>query len=148
MFLSLKCINWLVSKKIWFDATQIFEKLVKLEKKRVIAKKGSFIYYKRRILRKTNISYTLIRARACAYQSVRNTNFAENFVKVRNVWSQRYLWKVIAFSLPMLNSVDSLLIVYIFISDKMRLLTWYMIFNSGVRQTSKINPLNASVALI
>ena len=118
------------------------------KKKRVIAKKGSFIYYKRRILRKTNISYTLIRARACAYQSVRNTNLAENFVKVRNVWSQRYLWKVIAFSLPMLNSVDSLLIVFIFISDKMRLLTWYMIFNSGVCQTSKINPLNASVALI
>ena len=32
----------------------------------------------RQILRKTNISYTLIRLRACAYQGVGNVRFSEN----------------------------------------------------------------------
>ena len=40
---------------------------------------GLFIYYVRRILRKTNISYPLI-------QGVRNVSFLENFAHVLNEW--------------------------------------------------------------
>ena len=49
--------------------------------------KGSLIYYVRKIFRKTNISYTLIRTHLCAYQGVRNVSFSENFANVINEWS-------------------------------------------------------------
>ena len=41
--------------------------------------KVSFIQYVRRIFRKTNISYPLIRRRTCAYQGVRNVCFFGKF---------------------------------------------------------------------
>ena len=44
----------------------------------------SSISYVRKIFRKTNISYPLIRTRSCAYQEVRNVNFSENFAHVLN----------------------------------------------------------------
>ena len=44
---------------------------------------GSSIKYVRKIFRKT-ISNPLIRTRTCAYQGVRNVNFAENFAYVLN----------------------------------------------------------------
>ena len=50
--------------------------------------KGSFIWYVRKIFRKTDISYPLIRMRICAYQGVRNNTFYENFAYVLNDWSQ------------------------------------------------------------
>ena len=40
----------------------------------------------RKIFRKTNISNPLIRARACAYQGVRNVSFSESFAYVLNGW--------------------------------------------------------------
>ena len=45
------------------------------------------IYYVRKIFRKTNISYPLIRTRTCTYQGVRNVSFSENFAYVVNEWS-------------------------------------------------------------
>ena len=42
------------------------------------------MYYIRKIFRKTNISYPLIRTRTCAYQGVRNVGFSENFTYVLN----------------------------------------------------------------
>ena len=44
----------------------------------------SSISYVRKIFRKTNISYPLIRTRSCAYQEVRNVSFSENFAHVLN----------------------------------------------------------------
>ena len=38
----------------------------------------------RKIFRKTNISYPLIRTCMCAYQGVRNVSFSENFADVHN----------------------------------------------------------------
>ena len=40
-----------------------------------------------KIIRKTNISYSLIRSRTCAYQGVRNVSFSENFENVLTKWS-------------------------------------------------------------
>ena len=45
---------------------------------------GSSIKCLRKIFRKTNISYPLIRRRTFAYQRVRNVSFSENFVYVQN----------------------------------------------------------------
>ena len=45
---------------------------------------GSFIQYVRKIFRKTNISYLLIRARTCVYQGVSNVSFSEDFKYVLN----------------------------------------------------------------
>ena len=42
--------------------------------------KGLFILYLRKIFRKTNISYPLVRTRTCAYQGVRNVSF-ENILR-------------------------------------------------------------------
>ena len=44
----------------------------------------SSISYVRKIFRKTNISYSLIRTRSCVYQEVRNVSFSENFAHVLN----------------------------------------------------------------
>ena len=52
---------------------------------------GSFIYYVRKIFRKTNISYPLIRTRTCEYQGVRNVSFSENFAYLLNGWTLRNL---------------------------------------------------------
>ena len=38
----------------------------------------------RKILRKNNISYFLIRTCTCAYQGVRNVSFSENVVNILN----------------------------------------------------------------
>ena len=46
--------------------------------------KGSFIYYVRKLFRKSNISYPLIRTRMCAYQGVGNVTFSENFAYIPN----------------------------------------------------------------
>ena len=46
--------------------------------------RGLFIQYVRKIFRKTNISYPLIRTRTCAYQWVRNVSFSENLAYVLN----------------------------------------------------------------
>ena len=48
---------------------------------------GSFIWEARKISRKTNISYSLIRTRTCVYQGVRNVSFSENFAYQLNEWS-------------------------------------------------------------
>ena len=48
----------------------------------MLYEKWSFIKYVRKIFRKTNISYRLIRTRTCVYQGVRNISFSENFVYV------------------------------------------------------------------
>ena len=45
-----------------------------------------FIYYVRKIFRKTNISYPVIRR--CAYQEVRHVSFSENFTNVINTWTK------------------------------------------------------------
>ena len=42
----------------------------------------------RKIFRKTNISYPLIRTCTCAYQGIINVSFPENFVYVLNGWAQ------------------------------------------------------------
>ena len=47
---------------------------------------GSFIQYARKISRKTNISYPLIRTRRCAYQGARNVSLSESFAYVLNGW--------------------------------------------------------------
>ena len=47
---------------------------------------GSFIYYVRKISRKTKFFYRLVRTRSCAYQGVRNFSFSENFAYVINEW--------------------------------------------------------------
>ena len=44
----------------------------------------SFIQYVRKIFRKNNISYPLIRTRTCTYKGVRNVTFLENFADVLN----------------------------------------------------------------
>ena len=49
---------------------------------------GSSIQYVRKIFRKTNISYPLIRTRTCAYQEERNIRFSEKF-SVRTIWMIR-----------------------------------------------------------
>ena len=41
---------------------------------------GSFSYYVRKIFRKSNISYPLIRLRTGVYQGVKIVNSSENFV--------------------------------------------------------------------
>ena len=38
-----------------------------------------FVLVRTQILRKNNISYTLIRTHTCAYQRLRNISFSENF---------------------------------------------------------------------
>ena len=38
------------------------------------------IYYVRKIFRKTNISYPLMRTRTCWYEGVRNNDFLENYL--------------------------------------------------------------------
>ena len=43
--------------------------------------------FKRKIFRKINLSYPLIRTCSCTYQGVRNISFPENFAKVLYVWS-------------------------------------------------------------
>ena len=48
---------------------------------------GSSIQYALKVFRKTNISYTLIRTRRCAYQEVRNASSSENFAYVLNGWT-------------------------------------------------------------
>ena len=53
----------------------------------VLRSQGSSIEYARKIFRKTNISYPLIRTRTCAYQGVRNVSFSENFAYVLNAWA-------------------------------------------------------------
>ena len=40
---------------------------------------GSSILYVRKIFRKTNISYSLIQTKTCAYQGVRNVSFSKKF---------------------------------------------------------------------
>ena len=45
---------------------------------------GSSIQYVRKLFRKTNISYPLIRIRTCVYQGVRNVSFLDNFAYVLN----------------------------------------------------------------
>ena len=45
---------------------------------------GSSIQYARKIFRKTNISYPLIRTRTCPYQGVRNVSFSKYFACVLN----------------------------------------------------------------
>ena len=54
------------------------------EKHQNIAIKGSSMYYVRKIFRKTNISYPLIRTPSCTYQGVRNVSFSENVPYVLN----------------------------------------------------------------
>ena len=49
--------------------------------------KGSFIYYARKIFRKTSISYPLLRPRASAYQGVKNASFLGGFVYIVTRWS-------------------------------------------------------------
>ena len=63
------------------------EKLLKILPKSL----GSFISYVRKIFRKTNLSYPLVRTPVCAYQEVRNVSFSENFANVINEW---YLSKI------------------------------------------------------
>ena len=46
------------------------------------------IFYIRKIFRKTNISYLLIRNRMYAYQGVRNISFSKKFRNVLNEQSQ------------------------------------------------------------
>ena len=55
---------------------------------RVISSRGSFIKYVRKIFQETNISYSLMRTRTCAYQEVRNASFSENIAYVLNDGSQ------------------------------------------------------------
>ena len=50
---------------------------------------GSFIQYVRRIFRKTDSSYPLIRTCTCACQGVRNISFSESLARVLNVRSLR-----------------------------------------------------------
>ena len=50
-----------------------------------------FSTYMRKIFRKTNISYPLIRTRTCAYQGLRNVSCSENFAHVLNGWTQEVL---------------------------------------------------------
>ena len=45
---------------------------------------GSFSLNVRKIFRKTNNSYPLLRTRTCAYQEVRITGFSENFAYILN----------------------------------------------------------------
>ena len=47
--------------------------------------KELFIWYIRKIFRKTNISYPMMRTQTCAYQGV-NVSFSENFVNVLYKW--------------------------------------------------------------
>ena len=61
--------------------------------------KVSFIQYVRRIFRKTNISYPLIRTRTCAYQGVRNVSFLESFAYVLNEWSLNHFGTPLYFTL-------------------------------------------------
>ena len=51
--------------------------------------KGSFTYYVRKILRKTNISYLLIHTRQCTYYGIRNISFSEFFANALSEWSRR-----------------------------------------------------------
>ena len=44
--------------------------------------KGSFIQYVRKVFRKTNISYLLVRTRTFVCQEVRNVSFSKNFAYV------------------------------------------------------------------
>ena len=46
----------------------------------------SIIHYVRKIIRKTNISYPLIRTFSCAYRGV-NVSFSQNFASIINEWS-------------------------------------------------------------
>ena len=54
----------------------------------------SSIKYVRKIFRKTNISYPLIRTRRCAYQGVGNVSYSENFAYVLHEWapSKKFPW--------------------------------------------------------
>ena len=49
-----------------------------------LLKLRSFIYYVRKIFRKTNISYPLIRTRTCAYHGKGSIYFPENSTNVLN----------------------------------------------------------------
>ena len=44
-------------------------------------------YVERKIFRKTNISYSLVWTRTCAFQGARNDSFSENFAYALNEWS-------------------------------------------------------------
>ena len=56
----------------------------------IIFNRWWFIYFVRKIFRKSNISYPLVRTRTCAYQRVRNVSFSESFANVINEWSLGY----------------------------------------------------------
>ena len=53
-------------------------------KRKTKSTQGSFIQELRKIFRKTNISYPLIRTLTCAYQRTRNISFPEHFAQVLN----------------------------------------------------------------
>ena len=55
---------------------------------KILIYKGSSTKYVGKIIRKTNISYPLIRTRMCAYQGVRNVSFSEIFVYVLTLPAQ------------------------------------------------------------
>ena len=58
--------------------------------KLLMTPRGSFISYIRKFIWKINISYPLIRIRACAYEGLRNVSFSEYFAYVLN---ERSKWK-------------------------------------------------------
>ena len=68
---------------------------------------GLLISYVRKIFRKTNISYPLIRTHTYAYQGVRNFSFSEYFACVLNEWFQTI---VLSFSLM---GISKLLNIYV-----------------------------------
>ena len=55
-----------------------------MEKNNINISKRLFIYYARKVFRKTNISYPPKRTGTCAYQRVKYVSFMENFVQVLN----------------------------------------------------------------
>ena len=72
--------------------------------------KGSFIYYVLKFFRKTNISYSLIRTRSCAYQGVRNISFSKNFAYVLNKWSLISSKKCQIFAMALYTTIANLII--------------------------------------
>ena len=66
----------------WF----LYDRNLRHKRVKDIWKKVSPIWYVRKIFRKTNVSYLLIRTPTCAYQGVRNVSFSKNFAYVLNGW--------------------------------------------------------------
>ena len=65
------------------NTRKVMKKIIGKNKSLVIRQKGESQNglqenKARQIFRKTNISYPLIRIRACAYQGIRNVSFSEN----------------------------------------------------------------------